>query len=256
LLAVGLAAAYQADQFAVWGLIPAESAFGSNVDEYAIDSRSLSYATLIALLYLSPHLRGPMGSTLHIGAMLAVAAAGSNKFGVAFSALKNAPRVPTVSLVLVAFIGVAVVGFSTIDITAARAALWSDFATNVGPCDKVFGVCADPIVLNNAEGVRSFHSLVLDFTWYGGWPGAVGALFFLWRAATVRSLYGRSAGVLFALALLFGFPPFFNDRHVLVCYAFLVLFQESSAPRLARRPLRADGGASGEPGRPGLVSGG
>jgi hypothetical protein len=255
LLCIGLTDAYQSGALEAWGLVPAESAFGSNTDEYEIDPRSLSYAVMLMLLYLSPHFSG-VPAALHVVVMLLAAAVGSNKFGMAFSALKNLPRTLVVPLLLLVFAVQANLGFSAVEATAARAALWSDFAANVRGCDAVLGVCTDLIVVNNTEGVRSFHSLLLDFAWYGNWPGLAGALYFVWRAATVRSLFGRSAGVLFALALLFGFPPFFNDRHVLVCYAFFVLFQERGAARLARRPLRADGGAPGEPGRPGLVSGG
>jgi hypothetical protein len=180
---------------------------------------------------------------------------GSNKFGVAFSVLKNLPRACVVLAIAVAFVGLAIAGFAVVDVTAARAALWSDFAANFPRCEATWGVCTELIVANNEEGVRSFHSLALDFAWYGGWPGLVAAAAFVWRAARVRSLYGRSAGVLFALALMFGFPPFFNERHVLVCYAFLVLFQEGRAARVADRPLRGNGAASGQPRRPGFVPG-
>jgi hypothetical protein len=255
LLAVAITAAYESELLAAWGLVPSESAFGSNIDEYEIDPRSLSYAVVIVLLYLSPHFAGPAGVGLHVLTMTLAAALGTNKFGIVFSLLKNLPRRLVAPAIAAGFLGLAVVGFSVVDITAARAALWSDFFANFPRCDAALGVCTDLILVNNEEGVRSFHSLALDFTWYGGWPGLVAASAFIWRAATVRSLFGRSAGTLFALALLFGFPPFFNDRHVLLCYAFLVLFQEGRAARVADRPLRAHGAAPGGPGRPGLVPG-
>jgi hypothetical protein len=253
---VVLAFAYQSGALAGWGLLPADSAFGANVDEYAVDPRSLSYAAVIMLLYLTPQFRSTASTLVHQAAMAVIAALGSNKFGTAFSLLKNLPR-PLVAPLLVLAIGaLGVAGYAAVDVTAARAALWSDFAANVSRCDRVLGVCTDPILVNNDEGVRSFHSLLLDFGWYGGAPGMLAAVYFIWRAATVRSLFGRSAGLLFALALLFGFPPFFNERHVLACYAFLVLFQEGRAARVAHRPLRENSAASGRCDGTGIVRSG
>lgn len=255
LLAIGLTAAYQSNLLEAWGLLPAESAFGTNIDEYEIDLRSLSYSILIMLLYLSPHFTSVTGATLQSAAMLVAALLGSNKFGMAFAVLKNVPRTLVAPAVLAAFATLAYLGFSLVDVSAARAALWSDFVANYPDCNGAFGVCTDLILVNNDEGVRSFHSLVLDFAWYGGPLGMAAATIFIWRALRVRSLYGRSAGLLFTLALLFGFPPFFNERHVLVCYAFFVLFQTGRAARVAHRTLREDSAAPGQPGRPGLVPG-
>jgi hypothetical protein len=232
--------AAQNDVLTNWGLLPAESAFGVNVDEYAIDLRSLSYAAVIMLLYLAPHFRSGAATLIHQVVMAVIAALGSNKFGAAFSLLKNLPLPLVAPVLLVVVGGMGGVGYAHIDATAARAALWSDFAANIPRCDRVLGVCTDLILVNNEEGVRSFHSLVLDFGWYGGPLGMVAALALIWRVATVRSLYGRSAGLLFSLALLFGFPPFFNERHVLACYAFFILFQEGRPARVSGRPLRED----------------
>lgn len=245
--------AYQDESLTRWGLLPAESAFGSNLDEYAIDPRSLAYALLILLFYLSPHFGRPASAAMQQIIMALAALIGSNKFGIAFSLMKNLPRALVAPLLIALVAGLAIVGYAHVEMTAARAALWSDFAANLPHCDRFLGVCTDLILVNNEEGVRSFHSLALDFAWYGGPLGMVAALAFIWRAATVRSLFGRSAGLLFALSLLFGFPPFFNERHVLACYAFLVLFQEGRAARLARRPLREDRAASGRSGGPGVV---
>jgi len=220
------------------GLQAEQSAFGTNPEDYQIDPRSLTYAVFIVTLYLAPHFAG-VGSPLHAGLLLGTAMLGANKFGMLFGALyRLTPRLVAPSILLV-FVVLTVVGVSTLEFTAARAALWSDFFSNFPDCMSIHGVCTELIAINNEEGVRSFHSILLDFAWYGGFAGLSGGLYFLLRVARVRSRFGMSSGILFAVALLFGFPPFFNERHVLIVYALLILFQKGRACRLAHRPLRA-----------------
>lgn len=215
-----------------------ESAFGSNTEDYRIDLRSLAYAIFIVGLYLAPHFTGP-ALGLHTGLLLTAAGLGGTKFGMVYAALsKLAPRL-VLPLAVMVFLALAVVGLGDIEFTAARAALWSDFTSAFPGCESTYGVCTQLITFNNEEGVRSFHSILLDFAWYGGVVGLLGGSYFLLRVARVRSNFGRSAGILFAVALLFGFPPFFNERHVLIVYAFLILFQKDRAGRVAHRPLRA-----------------
>jgi len=216
-----------------------KSIFGKNPYDYQIDPRSLAYATFIVLLYLEPHFHGQLRSVLHVSLLICSAALASNKFGVLYATLcKLAPRL-VIPAALALFCAMATVGFSSLEFTAARAALWSDFSSNFPRCDSTYRVCTELISLNNEEGVRSFHSILLDFCWYGGFAGLLGGLYFLVRVARVRSGFGASAAVLFSVALLFGFPPFFNERHVLIVYALLVLFQAEHPCCLAYRPLRA-----------------
>jgi hypothetical protein len=221
------------------GISTEESAFGNNTDEYQIDPRSLAYASFIFLLYLAPHFRGDIRTTLHSLLLLTIAALGANKFGMLYAALcKFAPKLVTPAMVFLFFV-MALIGFASLEFTSARAALWADFFSHFPSCDSAYGVCTELIALNNEEGVRSFHSILLDFCWYGGFAGLLGGLYFLIRVATVQSNFGGSAAMLFAVALLFGFPPFFNERHVLIVYSLLILFQAERPRRLAHRSLRA-----------------
>jgi hypothetical protein len=239
LMCLILALFFTSDLPARIGLASEESTFGSNPDDYQVDPRSLAYATFIFLLYLAPHFRGELSSVLHVSLLIGSAALGTNKFGMLYAALcKLTPRL-VVPAALMLFCAMAAVGFSSLEFTIARAALWSDFFFNFPRCESTYGVCTELIGLNNEEGVRSFHSIVLDFCWYGGLAGLIGGIYFLVRVARVRSNFGASAAVLFSVALLFGFPPFFNERHVLIVYALLVLFQADRPSRLAHRALRA-----------------
>lgn len=229
-------------QMHVSGLSPldsasGESAFGSNIDDYQIDFRSLTYAAFILLLYVSPHFAG-LGAGLHTSLLLILAALGSNKFGMLYALLAKLPVAVAALIVLVLYMMFAILGFSEVEATAARAALWSDFFTNFPSCDASYGVCSDLIINNNEEGVRSFHSIVLDLTWYGGPLGLAAGLLFVVRIACVRSAFGRAAGVMLAVALVFGFPPFFNERHVFIPYAFLIIFQLNDAGQVLRRHTR------------------
>lgn len=239
LLCLVLATLYVSDVFKDVGLGSAESAFGANVDDYQIDYRSLSYAVFIILLYLAPHFVG-VKSGLHAVLLLSSATLGSNKFGVIYAALFKAPATLAAATVGLAFFALGIIGFEQVEATAARAALWADFMLGFSECESVYGVCTDLILNNNEEGVRSFHSIVLDFAWYGGYVGLLGGLILVLRVACARSAFGRSASILFAVALLFGFPPFFNERHVLVIYAFLVLFQYKRVSRVPDWSLRSN----------------
>lgn len=237
-LCVILAMFFALEVPAALGFSATESAFGSNTEDYRIDMRSLTYAVFIVALYLAPHFRGP-ATGFHAGLLLTAASFGGNKFGMAYAVLsKVTPRL-VLPLAVMTFLALAMLGFADIEFTAARAALWSDFFSAFPSCESTHGVCTQLITFNNEEGVRSFHSIVLDFAWYGGVVGLLGGIYFLVRVARVRSNFGRSAGILFAVALLFGFPPFFNERHVLIVYAFFVLFQKERTGRFAHRPLRA-----------------
>ncbi|MDR7096752.1 hypothetical protein [Hydrogenophaga laconesensis] len=221
------------------GLSSEGSAFGTNPDDYRIDPRSLTYAVFIFLLYQGPYFRGRTRFKLHISLMLAVAALGTNKFGMLYAALfRVAPRLVIPVLLLLAT-ALTAAGIASVGFTADRAALWSNFFSNFPICDSAYGVCTGLISASNEEGVRSFHSIALDFLWYGGIAGLAGALYFLLRVAMVPSNFGRSAAVLFAMALLFGFPPFFNERHVLIVYAVLILFSARHRG-LSHRTLRAN----------------
>lgn len=206
------------------GVSTEASAFGTNRDDHRLDFRSLTYAIFIFLLYQAPHFRRRDRFELHISLLFAVATLGSNKFGMLYAALFRFTPKLVVPLLLLLAIGLTAAGISSLSFTADRVALWSDFLTNFPVCESAHGVCTELISLNNEEGVRSFHSIALDFSWYGGSAGLVGGLYFLFRAALVPSYFGKSAAILFAVALLFGFPPFFNERHVLIIYAFLILF--------------------------------
>lgn len=200
------------------------SAFGTNRDDYRVDLRSLAYAAFIFLLYQGPHFQRGGRFKLHISLLLAAASLGTNKFGMLYAALFRLTPKLVMPLLLLLGIGMTAAGISSLGFTADRVALWSDFFSNFPVCESVHGVCTELISQNNNEGVRSFHSIALDFSWYGGIAGLAGGLYFLLRVAFVPSYFGRSAALLFAVALLFGFPPFFNERHVLIVYAFLILF--------------------------------
>ncbi len=221
------------------GLTASESAFGTNPEDYQIDPRSLTYGVFIVALYLSPHFTG-LSSGLQTALLLLAAALGTNKFGMLYAGLYRLTPKLVLPLVVLIFVALAAVGLAQVEFTAARSALWRDFFLAFPSCVSQFGACTEVIIVNNEEGVRSFHSILLDFTWYGGYVGLLGGLFFVFRVAGARSNFGRSAGVLFAVALLFGFPPFFNERHVLIVYAFLVLFQKGNPRRVAHRPLRTN----------------
>lgn len=220
------------------GVSTEASAFGTNRDDYRLDLRSLAYAAFIFLLYQAPHFRRRERFELHISLLLAAATLGTNKFGMLYAALFRFTPKLVVPLMLVLAIALTAAGISSLEFTADRVALWSDFFTNFPVCESTHGVCTELISLNNEEGVRSFHSIALDFSWYGGAAGLLAGLYFLIRVALVPSYFGRSAAVLFAVALLFGFPPFFNERHVLIVYAFLILFP-ARRRRFAHRSLRA-----------------
>lgn len=220
------------------GVSTEASAFGTNRDDYRLDLRSLAYAAFIFLLYQAPHFRKRDRFELHVSLLLAAATLGTNKFGMLYAALFRFTPKLVVPLLLLLVIGLTAADISSLEFTADRVALWSDFFTNFPICGSTHGVCTELISLNNEEGVRSFHSIPLDFSWYGGAAGLLGGLYFLFRVAFVPSYFGRSAAVLFALALLFGFPPFFNERHVLIVYAFLILFPARHRG-FAHWPLRA-----------------
>lgn len=219
------------------GIISEESIFGVNQDDYKIDTRSLAYAAFIVLLYLAPHFRGKIYPRLHASLLVAVSVLAMNKFGILYAALyRLTPRL-VFPLVLSLFFVLEAIGFSNFEFTAPRLALWADFFYNFPFCKSKFGACTELITLNNVEGVRSFHSIVLDFYWYGGVVGLLAGIYFLARVAVVRSSFGASSSLLFAIALLFGFPPFFNERHILIVYAFLVLFKAERSRRLSYRAL-------------------
>ncbi len=239
LLCTMLALFFTSDFPARIGLTADDSIFGNNTDDYAIDYRSLAYAVFIIFFYLASHFQGELRSIFHVSLLIGSAALGTNKFGILYAALyKLAPRL-VIPAILILFCGLAVAGFSSLGLTAARAGLWSDFFSNFPTCDSTYGVCTELIILNNDERARSFHSILLDFCWYGGIAGLIGGTYFLLRVARVRSNFGASAAVLFSVALLFGFPPFFNERHVLIVYALLLLFQADCPRRLTNRTLRA-----------------
>lgn len=206
------------------GLSQDASAFGANREDYRIDLRSLAYAAFIFLLYQGPLFHTGLRSRLHMSLLLVIAALGTNKFGMLYAALfRLTPKlvIPLLLLLAMALVGA---NISSLSFTADRVALWSDFFSHFPTCDAIYGICTEQINVNNEEGVRSFHSIVLDFSWYGGVLGFLGGVYFLLRVALVPSYFGPSAAVLFAIALLFGFPPFFNERHAFIVYAFLILF--------------------------------
>jgi hypothetical protein len=239
LLMTTLALFFTSDFPARIGLTANESIFGTNTDDYEIDYRSLAYAWFILFVYLAPHFHGELRSIFHVLLLIGSAMLGTNKFGIFYAALYKLSLRLVIPAVLILLCGLAAMGFSLMGWTAAREGLWSDFFANFPTCNSTYGVCTELIGLNNEEGVRSFHSIVLDFGWYGGILGLIGGMYFLVRVASVRSNFGASAGVLFSVALLFGFPPFFNERHILIVYALLLLFQTDRTRRLTHRPLRA-----------------
>jgi hypothetical protein len=239
LLCAMLALFFTSDFTARIGLTANESFFGSNIDVYEIDYRSLAYAVFIIFVYLAPHFHGKIRSIFYVALLISSAILGGTKFGVLYSVLfKLTPKL-VIPFIFILFCGLAVAGFSSLGFTAPRAELWYDFLSSFPTCESTYGVCTELISLNNKEGVRSFHSILLDFWWYGGIAGLIGGIYFFFRVASVRSNFGASAALLFSVALLFGFPPFFNERHVLIVYAFLILFQADCPHRLTHRTLRA-----------------
>jgi hypothetical protein len=214
------------------------SAFGSNPDNYILDSRSLGYGLFILLLFLTHHFRGRK-SFFHSIGMTAVAALSTNKFGMVYSVFFKLPRFFIFPIILILITAMGVIGYSKLSFTTTRANLWFNFFDNFPNCFDQYLFCRDIISLNNDEGVRSFHSILLDFAWYGGPVGVIAGIYFIFRLLTVRSTFGRSGALLFAVALFFGFPPFFNERHVLVAYAFFILFQEAKSRDISSGSLRA-----------------
>jgi hypothetical protein len=212
------------------GLADRDSAFGVNTADYKLDPRSLTYSLFIALVYFAPHFRGLFLSAIHSILLIGLASWGSNKFGMLFGAFCRFPPRIILPFLLCLFLLLGSIGFSNIDFSSARAALWSDFYYNFPACQESHPICTALISLNNDEGVRSFHSIVLDFFWYGGLFGLLVGIYLLLRVARQKSIFGASTPVLFSAALLFGFPPFFNERHALILYAVLILFQ-SECPR-------------------------
>lgn len=210
------------------GIFSGTSVFGANREEHQIDLRSLSYAIFIFFLYQTRHFQGTKRSVLHAALMLITASVAANKFGMLYSILYRLPPRIVTPLILLTYIGLTAIGIGNLGITSDRAELWLSFQSNFPYCDSAYGVCTELISHNNDEGVRSFHSVLLDFTWYGGIAGLLGGVFFLVRVIFISSGFGKSAAILFALSMLFGFPPFFNERHVFIFYALLILFPVSN----------------------------